>query len=47
MIPHSWILKCLKMFGIASNITALMEKSMEKWNVNLVGGNEKLGNVHI
>ena len=30
MIPHSWILKCLKMFGIVSNITALMEKAMEK-----------------
>ena len=30
MIPHSWILKCLKIFGIASNITALLEKAMEK-----------------
>ena len=47
MIPHSWILKCLKMFGIASNITALMEKAMEKLNVDLVAGNEKLGNVRI
>ena len=47
MIPHSWLLKCLKMFGIASNIAALMEKTMEKWNVDLVGGNEKLGNVSI
>ena len=47
MIPHSWILKCLKMFCIASNITALMEKAMEKWNVDLVAGNEKLGNVRI
>ena len=47
MIPHSWILKSLKMFGIASNITALMEKAMEKWNVDLVAGNEELGSVHI
>ena len=30
MIPHSWILKCLKMFGVLSYITALMEKAMEK-----------------
>ena len=41
MIPHSWILKCMKMFDIASNITALMEKTMEKWNVDLLAGNEK------
>ena len=47
IIPHSWILKCLKMFGIASNITAIMEKAMERWNVDLVTGNEKLGNVRI
>ena len=47
MIPHSWILKCLKMFGIASNLTALTEKAMEKGNVDLVAGNEKLGNVRI
>ena len=47
MIPHSWILKSLKMFGIASNITALMEKAMEKWNVDLVAGNEELGSVNI
>ena len=47
MIPHRWILKCLNMFGIASNITALMEKAVEKWNVVLVAGNEKLGNVRI
>ena len=30
MIPHSWILNCLKMFGIASNIATLMEKAMEE-----------------
>ena len=47
MIPHSWILKCLRMFGIASNITALMEKAMEKWNLDLVVGNENLENVRI
>ena len=47
MIPHNCTLKCLKMFGIASNITVLMEKAMEKWNVDLVAGNEKLENVRI
>ena len=41
MIPHSWILKYWKMFGIASNITVLMEKAIEKWNVDLVAGIEK------
>ena len=46
MIPHSWILKRLKMFGVASNII-IIEKAMEKWNVDLGAGNEKLGNVRI
>ena len=35
------------MFGIASNITALIKKAMEKWNVDLVACNGKLGNARI
>ena len=32
MIPHSWIIECLDLFGVPENIKSLLVKSMEKWN---------------
>ena len=29
-VPHSWILECLDMLGIADNIRSFLEKSMKK-----------------
>ena len=31
MIPHSWIIECLDLFGVAENIKILLVSSMEKW----------------
>ena len=31
MVPHSWIIECLDLFGIAENIKSLLVNSMEKW----------------
>ena len=42
MVPHSWIIECLNLFGIAENI-----KSLEKWKVMLCSGNSELGEVEI
>ena len=47
MVPHSWILKCLRMFGIADNIVGIMESSMPDWATNLYAGNNHLGTVKI
>ena len=35
MVPHSWIIECLDLFGVAENIKSLLVNSMEKWKVTL------------
>ena len=30
MVPHSWIIECLNLFGVAENIKSLLVNSMEK-----------------
>ena len=47
MVPHSWIIKCLDLFGVAENIKSLLVNSMEKWKVILCSGNSELGEVEI
>ena len=38
-VPHSWILECLDMLGIADNVRIFLEKSMKKWKL-LLSSNE-------
>ena len=47
MVPHSWIIECLDLFGVAENIKSLLVNSMEKWKVMLCSGNSELGEVEI
>ena len=47
MVPHSWIIQCLDLFGVAENIKSLLVNSMEKWRVMLCSGNSELGEVEI
>ena len=47
MVPHSWIIECLDLFGVADNIKSLLVNSMEKWKVMLCSGNSELGEVEI
>ena len=47
MVPHSWIIEFLDLFGAAENIKSLLVNSMEKWNVILCSGNSELGEVEI
>ena len=47
MVPHSWIIECLDLFGVAANIKRLLVNSMEKWKVMLCSGNFELGEVEI
>ena len=35
LVPHSWILECLDMLGIADNVGSFLEKSMKKWKLLL------------
>ena len=47
MVPHSWIIECLDLFGVAENIRSLSVNSMEKWKVMLYSGSSELGEVEI
>ena len=47
IVPHSWIIECLGLFGVAQNIQNLLVNSMEKWKIMLCSGNSELGEVQI
>ena len=47
MVPHDWILRCLRLFGIAKNVQHLLMTSMGQYRVELWNGGECLGNVGI
>ena len=34
-VPHSWILGCLDMLGVADNVRSFLEKIMKKWKLLL------------
>ena len=34
-VPHSWMIECLDMLGIADNVRSFLEKSMKKWKLLL------------
>ena len=41
MVPHSWIIECLDLFGVAENRKSLLVNSMKKWKVTLCSGNSE------
>ena len=47
MVPHSWILECLKALGIDEGNTKLLENSMKRWSVEWICGSESLEDVGI
>ena len=47
MVPHSWIIECLDLFGVAENIKSLLVNSMEKWKVMICSRNCEVGEVEI
>ena len=47
MVPHSWILECLELCGIAENVRKFMWNSMRSWKLELTSSGESLGDVHI
>ena len=47
MVPQSWVIECLNLFGVAENIKSLLVNSMEKWKVMQCSGNSELNEVEI
>ena len=41
-VPHSWILRCLDMLGIADNVRSFLEKSIKKWKLLLTSNGSDL-----
>ena len=47
MVPHTWILHCLKIFKVADSMRNMIEKSMRNWKKELTLRGETLGEVKI
>ena len=47
MVPHSWIIECLKLYNISENIVKFIEGSMPKWRTELTACGESLCEVMI
>ena len=47
VVPNSWIIECLGLFGVAGNIKSLLVNSMEKLKLMLSSGNSEIGEVEI
>lgn len=47
LVPHSWIVETLKMFGIAENVIQLLQGSMKDWKTKLYSNSEYLADVDI
>ena len=47
MIPHSWILECMRLTGVSENIMQIVENSMQNWKTMLTPAGKELAEVHI
>ena len=47
MVPHSWLMECTTMLGIALNVREMLSNSMKSWKVELTSGGQTLGEVNI
>ena len=47
MVPHSWIVECIEIFGIAENVKAFLTGSMSNWKTKLTLSGEYLGTVNV
>lgn len=47
MVPHSWIVEVLELFGVAGNMKQLLCGSMAEWKTELTSNGEVLGEVQI
>ena len=47
MVPHSWIIHCLKMYKISHEVINFIEKTMKTWRVKLTAGGISLAETKI
>ena len=46
-VPHSWILTCLELYKVHSNICKLIQNVMQYWKVSLYCADKYYGDVNI
>ena len=46
MVPHAWIIKALKLGGVAHNVSAFLKSTMTDWKTELISGDIYLGEVN-
>ena len=46
-VPHSWILRCLRLYKINEKITTMIQYSMQHWKTTLTCEKEELGDIQI
>ena len=47
MVPHRWILECMRLYGVSDSGTTVLKRSMSNWMVQLTSCGEILGTVNI
>ena len=47
MIPHSWILQCMRLTGVSENIMQMVENSMQNWKTTFTSAGKELPEVPI
>ena len=47
MVPHSWLLECLRLYGAADNLVSLLAKTMQHWKTTLTAAGTTLAEVNI
>ena len=47
MVPHSWVVECLEIFGIARNVRGFLKNSMQSWRTELTSCGHVLDTVKI
>ena len=47
MVPHSWIVKCMSLFGVANKVIRVLTLSISKWKTELSARGVSLSEVNI
>ena len=47
LVPHSWINKCMELFGISENLRMFLQKSMQQWRLSMPVNDEDMGEFNV
>ena len=47
MIPHTWLIECLRIYGVEEKTVSFLKNTMPHWKTELTSSGEKLAEVNI